>query len=143
MMAKAATGVLAAPQEALAVAWDRAPRSPAADSGDLRGAGPLGLTAPTRLAQVMPQWLVASYAAAYVGVAQAAVDAAGAHLRARGLTGLPAVRARVGRADAASASRRGHPLERLHRGTLRPATSDLGAAALGDGPHGDAAVPRW
>ena len=29
------------------------------------------------LAQVMPQWLVASYAAVYVGVAQSAIDAAG------------------------------------------------------------------
>ncbi|WP_156755204.1 acyl-CoA dehydrogenase family protein [Actinokineospora pegani] len=156
------------------------------------------------LAQVMPQWLVASYAAVYVGVAQSAVDAAVAHLRERGLTALPAIRARVGRADAAvaaargvveqaakrvdtapgrpetnrwvwrakllagdtaaqvagsmleaagtSASRRGHPLERLYRdarcGALQPATSDvcadyLGAAALGDDPHGDTAVPRW
>jgi len=53
------------------------------------------------LAQVMPQWLVASYAAVYVGVARACVDAAVDHLGARGLQRLPAVRARVGRADAA------------------------------------------
>ena len=52
------------------------------------------------LAQVMPQWLVASYAAVYVGVARSAVTAAVEHLRARGLTQLPAVRARVGRAEA-------------------------------------------
>jgi alkylation response protein AidB-like acyl-CoA dehydrogenase len=52
------------------------------------------------LAQVMPQWLVASYAAVYVGVARSAVTAAVAHLRARKLTALPAVRARVGRAEA-------------------------------------------
>jgi len=52
------------------------------------------------LAQVMPQWLVASYAAVYVGVARSAVDAAVDHLRARNLQGLPAVRARVGRAEA-------------------------------------------
>jgi alkylation response protein AidB-like acyl-CoA dehydrogenase len=52
------------------------------------------------LAQVMPQWLVASYAAVYVGVARSAVTAAVAHLQARKLTGLPAVRARVGRAEA-------------------------------------------
>ena len=52
------------------------------------------------LAQVMPQWLVASYAAVYVGVARSAVTAAIAHLQARRLTALPAVRARVGRAEA-------------------------------------------
>jgi alkylation response protein AidB-like acyl-CoA dehydrogenase len=156
------------------------------------------------LAQVMPQWLVASYAAVYVGVAQAAVDAAAAHLSARGLQRLPAVRARVGRADArvaaarlavreaarrvdaapgepetnrwvwrakllagetamdvaasmleaagTSASRRGHPLERIYRdarcGSLQPATSDvcadwLGLAALGLDPENDAEVARW
>jgi alkylation response protein AidB-like acyl-CoA dehydrogenase len=156
------------------------------------------------VAQLMPHWLVASYAAVYVGVAQAAVDAAVEHLTARGLSGLPAVRARVGRADAAvaavrltvaeaarrvdatpgdpetnrwvwrakllagstaadvaasmleaagtSASRRGHPLERLYRdarcGSLQPATSDvcadwLGIAALGGDPDHDGSAPRW
>jgi len=156
------------------------------------------------LAQVMPQWLVASYAAVYVGVAQAAIDAAAEHLRNRNLHHLPAVRARIGRADATaaaarlavaeaarrideapgapdtnrwvwrakllagdaaasvassmleaagtSASRRGHPLERLYRdarcGALQPATSDvcadwLGAAAIGDNPDSDTTVPRW
>ncbi|HVE64540.1 MAG TPA: acyl-CoA dehydrogenase family protein [Mycobacteriales bacterium] len=155
------------------------------------------------LAQVMPQWLVASYAAVYVGVARAAVDAAVAHLQERALTNLPAVRSRVGRADAAveaarlavvdaasrvderpgepatsqavyrakllagetaqtvaasmleaagtSATRRGHPLERIYRdarcGSLQPATSDvcadwLGAAALGLDPHASE-VSRW
>jgi alkylation response protein AidB-like acyl-CoA dehydrogenase len=155
------------------------------------------------LAQVMPQWLVASYAAVYVGVARSAVDAAVAHLQQRDLVGLPAARARIGRADAAvaaaelavreaavrvdadpgsaetnrwvwrakllagdtaadvaasmleaagtSATRRGHPLERIFRdarcGALQPATSDvcadwLGVAALGGDPHA-AAVPRW
>lgn len=58
------------------------------------------------LAQAMPQWLVASYAAVYVGVAQACVDEAVGYLRRRELTGLPAVRARVGRADAAVAAAR-------------------------------------
>jgi alkylation response protein AidB-like acyl-CoA dehydrogenase len=53
------------------------------------------------LARVMPHWLVASYAAVYVGVARACVDAAADHLRARSLTDLGAVRARLGRADAA------------------------------------------
>lgn len=155
------------------------------------------------LAQVMPQWLVASYAAVYVGVARAAVDAAAADVRARGLERLPAVRERVGRADAlaeaarlvvldaagrvdvapgevetnravyraklvagdtahqvaasmveacgASATRRGHPLERLFRdarcGALQPATSDvcadwLGSAMLGLDPHASE-ESRW
>jgi alkylation response protein AidB-like acyl-CoA dehydrogenase len=53
------------------------------------------------LAQYMPQWLVASYAAVYAGVAQAAIDAAVAYLEQRdGVRRLPAVRARLGRADA-------------------------------------------
>jgi alkylation response protein AidB-like acyl-CoA dehydrogenase len=155
------------------------------------------------VAQLMPQWLVASYAAVYVGVAQAAIDAAVIDLRARALDGLPAVRARIGRADAAvsaaalvvtdaaarvdaapgepdttravyraklvageaamdvaasmleaagaSATRKGHTLERLYRdarcGSLQPATSDvcadwLGMAALGLDPNASA-VPRW
>lgn len=58
------------------------------------------------LAQVMPHWLVASYAAVYVGVARSAVDAASAHLTERGLQHLPAARARLGRADAAVAAAR-------------------------------------
>jgi alkylation response protein AidB-like acyl-CoA dehydrogenase len=154
------------------------------------------------LAQVMPQWLVASYAAVYAGVAQAALDAAAADLGSRGLGGMAPVRARLGRADAqaaaarevmrqaarhvdqepggpetsrwiwraklitgdtaqevaasvleacgTSATRRGHPLERLYRdarcGALQPATSDvcadwLGCAVLGLDP--DANTPRW
>lgn len=53
------------------------------------------------LAQYMPQWLVASYAAVYAGVAQAAIDAAVDYLSRRdGIRLLPAVRARLGRADA-------------------------------------------
>ncbi|MER7459710.1 acyl-CoA dehydrogenase family protein [Micromonospora sp. NPDC126480] len=56
------------------------------------------------VAQLMPHWLVASYAAVYVGVARAAIDAAAEHLNARNLGGLPAVRARLGRADAAVAA---------------------------------------
>jgi alkylation response protein AidB-like acyl-CoA dehydrogenase len=63
--------------------------------GGVEGLAPL-------LAQVMPQWLVASYAAVYIGVAQAALHAATNQLTARGLAHLPAVRARVGRADAAT-----------------------------------------
>jgi alkylation response protein AidB-like acyl-CoA dehydrogenase len=156
------------------------------------------------VAQLMPHWLVASYAAVYVGVARAAVDAAVAHVSERKLGHLPAIRARIGRADAAveaarlavfeaarrvdaapgeeatnrwvwrakllagttaaevaasmleaagtSASRRGHPLERLFRdarcGSLQPATSDvcadwLGVAAIGGDPDHDGVAPRW
>ncbi|MFD5825965.1 acyl-CoA dehydrogenase family protein [Lentzea sp. NPDC060358] len=152
------------------------------------------------LAQVMPQWLVASYAAVYVGVARAVLRHGAGHLRERGLQALPMVRARLGRADVqvaaaelvvrkaaamvahdpgspetnrwvwraklfagdtaaqvafsvleaagASATRRGHPLERLYRdarcGALQPATSDvcadwLGAGALGENPD----EARW
>jgi alkylation response protein AidB-like acyl-CoA dehydrogenase len=56
------------------------------------------------VAQLAPQWMVASYAAVYVGVARAAVDAAVEHVTARKLGHLPAVRARIGRADAAAAA---------------------------------------
>ncbi|NJC73868.1 acyl-CoA/acyl-ACP dehydrogenase [Planosporangium thailandense] len=56
------------------------------------------------VAQLMPHWMVASYAAVYVGVAQAAIDAAVGHLTERGLGQLPAVRSRIGRADAAVAA---------------------------------------
>ncbi|MFN2540230.1 MAG: acyl-CoA dehydrogenase family protein [Mycobacteriales bacterium] len=58
------------------------------------------------LAQVMPQWLVASYAPVYVGVAQAAVNAAVLHVQERGLSRLPLVRSRLGRADAQVAAAR-------------------------------------
>lgn len=156
------------------------------------------------VAQLMPHWMVASYAAVYVGVAQAAVDAAVEHVAARQLGGLASVRSRIGRADAAvaaarlvvdeaarrvdeapgdeetnrwvwrakllagttaadvaasmleaagtSATRRGHPLERLFRdarcGSLQPATSDvcadwLGVAALGGDPENEGTGPRW
>lgn len=67
------------------------------------------------LAQVMPQWLVASYAAVYVGVAQSAVDHACAYVAERGLGRLPAVRARIGRADARVASTRLAVLEAARR----------------------------
>jgi alkylation response protein AidB-like acyl-CoA dehydrogenase len=61
--------------------------------GGVEGLAPL-------LAQVMPQWLVASYAAVYAGIAQAALLAAAEQVTRRGLATLPAVRARLGRADA-------------------------------------------
>jgi alkylation response protein AidB-like acyl-CoA dehydrogenase len=63
-----------------------------------------GLVLP--LAHAMPQWLVASYAAVYVGVGQAAVAEAAAYLKDRtvagergGLTRLSSVRTRLGRAE--------------------------------------------
>jgi alkylation response protein AidB-like acyl-CoA dehydrogenase len=59
------------------------------------------------LAYALPQWLVASYAAVYVGVALAIRDAAAAECNERvvsgergGLGNLAAVRARLGRVDA-------------------------------------------
>jgi alkylation response protein AidB-like acyl-CoA dehydrogenase len=80
------------------------------------------------LAQVMPQWLVASYAAVYAGVARSAVDAAADHLAARGLHRLPAVRARVGRAEAQVEAARLAVLE---------------AARRVDAAPGDPATNRW
>jgi alkylation response protein AidB-like acyl-CoA dehydrogenase len=59
------------------------------------------------LAYAMPQWLVASYAAVYVGVAQAALDEAVAYINRRpvagksgGLASVGFIRARLGRCDA-------------------------------------------
>jgi alkylation response protein AidB-like acyl-CoA dehydrogenase len=74
------------------------------------------------LAQVMPQWLVASYAAVYVGVAQSAVDQACAYVTERGLGHLPAVRARLGRAEARVASTRLAVLEAARRVDEAPGT---------------------
>lgn len=76
------------------------------------------------LAQVMPQWLVASYAAVYVGVAQSAVDHACAYVTERGLGRLPAVRARIGRADARVASTRLAVLEAARRVDDAPGTPE-------------------
>ena len=60
------------------------------------------------LAYAMPQWLVASYAAVYVGVAQAALAEAVRYINARtvtgragGLAGVGFIRSRLGRTDAA------------------------------------------
>jgi alkylation response protein AidB-like acyl-CoA dehydrogenase len=74
--------------------------------------------------------------------------------RAKLLAGEAAAEVAASMLEAAgtSATRRGHPLERLYRdarcGSLQPATSDvcadwLGIAALGGDPENDAAVPRW
>jgi alkylation response protein AidB-like acyl-CoA dehydrogenase len=76
------------------------------------------------LAQVMPQWLVASYAAVYVGVAQSAVDHAVQHVQERGLSHLPAVRARLGRADAQVAAARLVVLEAARRIDADPGTPE-------------------
>lgn len=74
--------------------------------GDSLIGGVEGLALP--LAYLLPQWLVASYAAVYVGLARAAVDEAIIYLKDRVVVGdrgalsrLAPVRARVGRADAA------------------------------------------
>jgi alkylation response protein AidB-like acyl-CoA dehydrogenase len=80
------------------------------------------------VAQLAPHWMVASYAAVYVGVARAAVDAAVEHVQARGLDRLPAVRARIGRADAAVAA--AHLVVRE-------------AARRVDASPGDAETNRW
>jgi alkylation response protein AidB-like acyl-CoA dehydrogenase len=76
------------------------------------------------VAQVMPQWLVASYAAVYVGVAQAALDAACSYAAGRGFQRLPAVRARLGRADAAVAAARQLIRETARRVDAEPGTPE-------------------
>ncbi|OKI17259.1 acyl-CoA dehydrogenase [Nocardiopsis sp. TSRI0078] len=76
------------------------------------------------LAEVMPQWLVASYAAVYVGVARAALDAGSAHLRERGLHTLPTVRSRIGRADTAVAAAALVVTEAARRVTEQPGTPE-------------------
>ncbi|MDB1086598.1 acyl-CoA/acyl-ACP dehydrogenase [Streptomyces sp. ACA25] len=81
-----------------------------------------GLAVP--LAQIMPQWLVASYAAVYAGVARAAVQAAAAHLRDRGLHELPAVRSRMGRADAAVSAAELVVAEAARRVSEQPGTPE-------------------
>ena len=81
-----------------------------------------GLALP--MAQLMPQWLVASYAAVYVGVARSAIDAATRHLAERGLARLAAVRARVGRADAQVAAARLAVLEAAARVDAAPGEPD-------------------
>ncbi|SFD09488.1 acyl-CoA dehydrogenase family protein [Streptomyces aidingensis] len=81
-----------------------------------------GLALP--MAEIMPQWLVASYAAVYAGVARAALRAAAAHLRERNLHTLPAVRARLGRADAEAAAARLVVAEAARRVTEQPGTPE-------------------
>lgn len=85
--------------------------------GGVEGLAPL-------LAQAMPQWLVASYAAVYVGVAESAVAAATDEIVARSLAHLPAVRARLGRADAATQAAWLVVLEAARRIDEAPGASD-------------------
>lgn len=80
------------------------------------------------VAQLAPHWMVASYAAVYVGVARAAVDAAVEHVNQRKLGHLPAIRARIGRADAAVAA--------AHLAVME-------AARRVDEAPGDAETNRW
>jgi alkylation response protein AidB-like acyl-CoA dehydrogenase len=75
-------------------------------------------------AQLMPHWLVASYAAVYVGVAQASIDAAVEHISGRKLGHLPAIRSRVGRADAAVGAARLAVQEAARRVDSDPGGSD-------------------
>jgi alkylation response protein AidB-like acyl-CoA dehydrogenase len=76
------------------------------------------------VAQLAPHWMVASYAAVYVGVARAAVDAAVEHVQARKLGHLPAVRARIGRADAAVAAAHLAVMEAARRVDEAPGDSE-------------------
>ena len=85
--------------------------------GGVEGLAPL-------VAQTMPQWLVASYASIYVGLAAAAVQTAVAQLTDRGLAHLPAVRARVGRADAAVEAAWLVTLEAARRVDVAPGTAE-------------------
>ncbi|HZE41187.1 MAG TPA: acyl-CoA dehydrogenase family protein [Stackebrandtia sp.] len=55
-------------------------------------------------AQLAPHWMVASYAAVYIGVARAAIELAAEQANQRRLSTMASVRARLGRADAAVAS---------------------------------------
>ncbi|MDT5034633.1 MAG: hypothetical protein QOC94_4804 [Actinoplanes sp.] len=76
------------------------------------------------VAQLAPHWMVASYAAVYVGVARAAIDAAIEHVNARKLGHLPAIRARIGRADAAVAAAQLTVLEAARRVDENPGDTE-------------------
>lgn len=76
------------------------------------------------VAQVMPQWLVASYAAVYAGIARAAVEAAVEHVSGRGVAELPSVRTRLGRADADAAAVRLVVLEAARRVDAAPGSPE-------------------
>jgi alkylation response protein AidB-like acyl-CoA dehydrogenase len=76
------------------------------------------------LAELLPHWLVSSYAPVYVGVARAALREAGTQLASRGLGSLGAVRARLGRADAAIEAAWLVALEAARRAEVDPGTPD-------------------
>ena len=87
------------------------------------------------LAYAMPQWLVASYAAVYVGVAQALLDESVAYLRARtvagatgGLTQVGFIRWRLGRADALTQAARLAVREAAQRVDLAPGDPETNRA---------------
>lgn len=95
------------------------------------------------LAYALPQWLVASYAAVYVGLAQSALAHAVEHLRGReavatpgpaaepqrgALTRLASVRARVGRADAQIEAARAALEEAARRVDLDPGKPETNRA---------------
>lgn len=87
------------------------------------------------LAYALPQWLVASYAAVYVGVAEALLRAAVDHLAGRvvvgergGLRRLGFVRARLGRADAQVAAARLALEEAASRADAAPGEVDTNRA---------------
>jgi alkylation response protein AidB-like acyl-CoA dehydrogenase len=87
------------------------------------------------LAHALPQWLVASYAAIYVGLARAAVDEAVGYLTARevagdpgGLTRVGFVRARVGRAEARAEAARLVLEDAAHRIDAAPGQPDTNRA---------------
>lgn len=82
------------------------------------------------LAEVMPQWLVASYAAVYVGVAEAALEAVVDEAHRRNLGRLPAVRARIGRADAAVAAARLVVRDAAHAIDAAPGTAETNRAVF-------------
>lgn len=88
-----------------------------------------GLVLP--LAYLLPQWLVASYAAVYVGLARAAVDHAITYLKDRVVVGergalskLAPIRSRLGRADAAAEYARLVLEEAGRRVDARPGDAD-------------------
>ena len=83
------------------------------------------------LAYAMPQWLVASYAAVYVGVAEAAIRAAVGYLGERSVAGdrgglalVPSVRQRVGRLETQVAAARLALLEAARRVDSQPGAEE-------------------
>ena len=95
------------------------------------------------VAQLAPHWMVASYAAVYVGVARAAVDAAVEHVNARKLGHLPAVRARIGRADAAVAAAHLAVMEAARRVDEQPGEDETNRGCGGPSCWPAPPRPTW